>query len=55
MNNLNSYPDFYVLEPKKILIVEGMFIFKYPEIRRHLNLMLYVECDADVRFGRLSK
>jgi uridine kinase len=43
------------MEPKKIVILEGMFIFKYPEIRNQLNLMIYVECDSDVRLGRLRK
>ena len=51
--NYFSHIDHYVFESKKIIIVEGMFILKYPEIRNLLNLTIYVECDSDVRLGRL--
>lgn len=40
------------LQPKPIVIVEGILIFESQVLRRHFDLKVYVEVDADVRFIR---
>src|SRR5690606_34624583 len=40
------------VEPKDIVVVEGILILWEPEIRRRLDIKLFVDCDADVRVLR---
>lgn len=40
------------VEPKDIVVVEGIMILWEPEIRRRLDIKLFVDCDADVRVLR---
>ena len=45
-----------LVEPKKIIIVEGIMIYQVPGIRDLLDLSIYVDTDADVRvLRRLSR
>jgi uridine kinase len=43
------------LDPKKVLIVEGILIFNYPELRDLFDLKLFVEADSDERLIRRLK
>ncbi|MFH1566709.1 MAG: hypothetical protein ABIL09_01830, partial [Gemmatimonadota bacterium] len=38
--------------PVEVLIVEGILVLHYEELRRRLDLALYVEADADERIVR---
>jgi uridine kinase len=40
------------LEPKPILIVEGILIFVDPAIRELMDIKIFVDTDADLRFIR---
>lgn len=40
--------------PYKIIIVEGMFIFK-PELINEMDFLIFVDVDDDVRFSRMGK
>lgn len=40
------------LEPKHIIIMEGILLFANPEIVRELDIKLFVDTDADVRILR---
>jgi uridine kinase len=40
------------LEPREIVIVEGILILQEPEIRNLLDIKIYVDTDADVRIIR---
>lgn len=40
------------IEPSEFLIVEGLFVLYWPELRGILDTKVYVETDADVCFGR---
>ena len=40
------------VEPRPILIVEGILVFDDPELRGMMDMKLYVDADADVRFIR---
>ena len=40
------------LEPKRVLFVEGILLFFEDEIRRHIDLKIYMAADERVRFER---
>ncbi|MGM9662487.1 MAG: uridine kinase [Oscillospiraceae bacterium] len=40
------------IAPTKVVIVEGILIFQHPELRRLLDIKIFVETDADVRILR---
>lgn len=41
-----------VVEPKPIVILEGLFLFGDPQLREQLNLKIYIETPADLRLLR---
>jgi len=45
-------PEFRAVEPRPCLVVEGILVLAMPAIRALLDLKLYVETDADLRFIR---
>ncbi len=40
------------VEPKGVVVVEGILIFAEPELRSLLDVKIYVDTDADIRFIR---
>jgi uridine kinase len=40
------------IEPKGVVVVEGILIFAEPELRKLLDVKIYVDTDADIRFIR---
>ncbi|MGU8647902.1 uridine kinase [Clostridium perfringens] len=48
----NRIEDTTKVEPKKIVIVEGILILEDPRIRELLDIKIYVDTDADVRIIR---
>jgi uridine kinase len=40
------------IEPKGVVVVEGILIFAEPELRSLLDVKIYVDTDADIRFIR---
>jgi uridine kinase len=44
-----------LVTPQPILMVEGILIFAEPELRKHFDLKIYVDTDADIRFIRRLK
>lgn len=47
--------DIIVVKPSKVLIVEGILLFAYPELNKELDLKIFVDTDADVRILRRVK
>ena len=43
------------LEPKPVIIVEGILIFENEELRNHMDIRIFVDTDADVRICRRIK
>jgi uridine kinase len=41
-----------VIEPGEFIIVEGLFVLYWPELRHMLDLRVYVETDPEVCFAR---
>ena len=40
------------VEPRRVIIVEGILVLAEPELRRRLGIKLYVDTPADIRFVR---
>ena len=51
VNHLRSAETVRV-EPHKIILVEGILIFAEPDLRKLMDIKLFVDTDADVRFIR---
>jgi len=47
--------DIIIVKPSKVLIVEGILLFAYPELNKELDLKIFVDTDADVRILRRVK
>ncbi len=45
-------PETMRVEPRPVLIIEGILVFDDPELRGMMDMKLYVDADADVRFIR---
>src|SRR5690606_133213 len=45
-------PHTRTVEPQPIILVEGILIFAEPELRNLLDVKIFVDTDADVRFIR---
>ena len=41
-----------VIEPCDVVVLEGLFVLEEPELRKRLNIKVYVDTDADIRFIR---
>lgn len=51
----NKEPAFKTYKPAPVVIVEGLFIFAFPAISDLIDLSVFVDCDADLRFERRLK
>jgi uridine kinase len=40
------------VEPRKVIIVEGILVLAEPELRKRIDIKLYVDTPADIRFLR---
>ncbi|MDD4278642.1 MAG: uridine kinase [Candidatus Sumerlaeales bacterium] len=48
-------PEFKTIEPAPVIIVEGILALAIPELREVLDVKLFVDTDADIRFIRRLK
>ncbi|MBK6904657.1 MAG: uridine kinase [Saprospirales bacterium] len=54
-NNQEAEPDMHVFRPAPILILEGIFVFHYPEIRNLLDLRVFLHAKEDLKVIRRIK
>jgi uridine kinase len=54
-NNAQQKPKTITIEPAPILVVEGLFVFHYPEIRQLLDLRLYLDVREEIKLQRRIK
>lgn len=45
-------PDTQHVEPRKVIIVEGILVLAEPELRKRIDIKLFVDTPADIRFVR---
>ena len=43
------------VEPRKVILVDGILIYAEPELRKLFDVKIYVDTDADIRFIRRLK
>jgi len=51
-NNPNVTPKKLVFKPAPIILVEGIFVFHYPELYKQLDLRLFVDAKEHVKLQR---
>lgn len=51
-NNLNDVSEQITVNNAPILIVEGLFVFHYPELHKHFDYKVFVDAKAETRFNR---
>lgn len=51
-NNPHHKEKTLILEPAKIIIIEGLFVFAYPELNQLFDLKLFIETSEHLRITR---
>lgn len=51
----NRMKETVKIDPKPVIIVEGILVFESPKLRDLFDIKIYVDTDADVRLGRRIK
>lgn len=51
-NNPNKEPVFLLFKPAPIIIVEGLFVFYFPEINELLDLKLFIDAEDVIKLKR---
>ncbi len=51
-NNPAKEPQHIIIHPAPVIIIEGLFIFWYEEIRQHLDYSVYIDADREERLRR---
>jgi uridine kinase len=41
-----------IIQPQAVILVEGILIFAEPELRKYLDVKIFVDTDPDIRFIR---
>ena len=54
-NHDGQEPKTVVIEPAPIMVVEGLFVFHYPEIRQLLDLRVYLDVREELKLERRIK
>ncbi len=54
-NNPAVKKDFVLIEPKEIILVEGLFVMHYPFLREKLNYAVYLSVDKSLQLQRRLK
>lgn len=51
-NNPAAQPRQLVFKPAPVIVVEGIFVFYYPELTRHLDLKIFIEAEEHIKLKR---
>ena len=54
-NNAKAEESNHTLEPAKVYIIEGLFIYHYPELKNRFDLKVYVDASIDQKIIRRIK
>ncbi|MCB9187221.1 MAG: uridine kinase, partial [Flavobacteriales bacterium] len=54
-NNVEREPEEIIIEPAPILVIEGLFVFHYSEIRHLLDLRIYLDVREEIKLQRRIK
>ncbi|EMR01110.1 uridine kinase family protein [Cesiribacter andamanensis] len=51
-NNPQARPKEIALRPAPVIVVEGIFVFYFPELTRHLDLKIFIEAEEHIKLKR---
>jgi uridine kinase len=54
-NNSDKIPNLLHFNPKKILVVEGIFVFHFPEVAKLLDLKIFIDAQDKIKLKRRIK
>jgi len=54
-NNTVKVPDMLHFHPRKILVVEGIFVFHFPEVAQLLDLKIFIDAQDKIKLKRRIK
>ena len=54
-NNTEKVPDMLHFHPRKILVVEGIFVFHFPEVAQLLDLKIFIDARDKIKLKRRIK
>jgi uridine kinase len=54
-NNPNIVPKTITFNPAPVIIVEGIFVFYFPEIRNQLDLKVFIDAEEHIKLKRRIK
>jgi uridine kinase len=54
-NNKDQEPGHLIVQPAPVIVMEGLFIFHYKEIRKSLDLRVYIDAHESVKLERRIK
>ena len=54
-NNDGAKPHVITVQPAPIIVVEGLFVFHYPEIRHLIDLRIYLDVREEIKLQRRIK
>jgi uridine kinase len=54
-NNSDKIPNLLHFHPKKILVVEGIFVFHFPEVAKLLDLKIFIDAQDKIKLKRRIK
>jgi len=47
--------NFELVQPAEVILIEGIMLFHYKQIREFCDMKLFIDCDADTRLARRVK
>jgi len=54
-NNSDKIPHLLQFHPRKILVVEGIFVFHFPEVSKLLDLKIFIDAQDKIKLKRRIK
>ncbi len=51
-NNLNGRSETLTIKSSPIIIVEGLFVFHYPDLHKYFDFKVFVDANAETRLNR---
>ncbi|RXK50707.1 uridine kinase [Aquirufa rosea] len=54
-NNSSKVPEILHFYPRKILVVEGIFVFHFPEVAKLLDLKIFIDAQNKIKLKRRIK
>ncbi|AHM61927.1 phosphoribulokinase/uridine kinase [Flammeovirgaceae bacterium 311] len=51
-NNPNAVPKQLEFHPAPVIVVEGIFVFYFPDLTRHLDLKIFIEAEEHIKLSR---